>query len=67
MAAEDGTDGTFVRHWSLAKHRAVAGSNPAVALCYLRTIAPSNWLKVVVAYGEGRGHIVTAYARRSMP
>lgn len=35
--------------------------------CYFRTDAPSNWLKVVVAYGEARGHIVTAYARRSMP
>jgi hypothetical protein len=35
--------------------------------CYLKTEAPSEWLKVVVAYAEGRGHIVTAYARRSMP
>lgn len=34
---------------------------------YVRTDTPSNWLKVVVAYAEGRGHIVTAYARRSMP
>lgn len=34
---------------------------------YIRTDTPSNWLKVVVAYAEGRGHIVTAYARRSMP
>jgi hypothetical protein len=34
---------------------------------YLKTDSPSNWLKVVVAYAEGRGHIVTAYARRSMP
>ena len=34
---------------------------------YLETDRPSNWLKVVVAYAEGRGHIVTAYARRSMP
>lgn len=34
---------------------------------YVKTDAPSNWLKVVVAYAEGRGHIVTAYARRSMP
>jgi len=34
---------------------------------YLKTDTPSNWLKVVVAYAEGRGHIVTAYARRSMP
>jgi hypothetical protein len=34
---------------------------------YLKTDAPSNWLKVVVAYAEGRGHIVTAHARSSMP
>lgn len=34
---------------------------------YIKTDTPSNWLKVVVAYAEGRGHIVTAYARRSMP
>ncbi len=34
---------------------------------YVETDTPSNWLKVVVAYAEGRGHIVTAYARRSMP
>ena len=34
---------------------------------YLKTDAPSAWLKVVVAYAGGRGHIVTAYARRSMP
>jgi hypothetical protein len=34
---------------------------------YVKTDTPSNWLKVVVAYAEGCGHIVTAYARRSMP
>jgi hypothetical protein len=34
---------------------------------YLKTDRPSNWLKVVVAYVEGRGQIVTAFARRSMP
>ena len=34
---------------------------------YLKTDVPSAWLKVVVAYAEGRGHVVTAYARRSMP
>ena len=28
---------------------------------------PSTWLKVVVAYAEGRGYIVTAYARRAIP
>jgi hypothetical protein len=34
---------------------------------YLKTDRPSNWLKVVVACVEGRGQIVTAFARRSMP
>lgn len=34
---------------------------------YLKTEAPSDWLKVVVAYSEGRGHIVTAYATGSTP
>ncbi len=34
---------------------------------YAKTYAPSNWLKVVVAYAEGRGYIVTAHARKSMP
>jgi hypothetical protein len=34
---------------------------------YLETDAPSAWLKVIVAYAEGRGYIVTAYARRSIP
>jgi hypothetical protein len=34
---------------------------------YAKTDAPSNWLKVVVAYAEGRGYIVTAHARKSMP
>jgi len=34
---------------------------------YARTDRPSAWLKVVVAYAGGRGHIVTAHARRSMP
>lgn len=35
--------------------------------CYVKTEAPSNWLKVVVAYAEECGQIVTAYPRRSMP
>jgi hypothetical protein len=34
---------------------------------YLKTERPSNWLKVVVAYVEGRGQIITAFARRSLP
>jgi hypothetical protein len=34
---------------------------------YVKTEAPSNWLKVVVAYAEGRGYVVTAHARKSIP
>lgn len=30
-------------------------------------IGPSRWLQVLVAYGEGRGWIVTAFARRLLP
>jgi hypothetical protein len=35
---------------------------------YQERVGPSRWLKVVVRYGaNGRGWIVTAFARRSMP
>lgn len=34
---------------------------------YLENAGPSRWLKVVVHYEGGRGRIVTAFARRSMP
>ena len=35
---------------------------------YLEGAGPSRWLKVVVRYeATGRGWIVTAFARRSMP
>ena len=34
---------------------------------YLATTHPSRWLKVVVRYEAGRGHIVTAFPRRSLP
>lgn len=34
---------------------------------YVETDVPSNWLKVVVAYAEGRGYIVTSHARKSIP
>jgi len=34
---------------------------------YLEGAGPSRWLKVVVHYEGGRGRIVTAFARRSMP
>jgi len=34
---------------------------------YLARAGPSEWLKVVVHYERGRGRIVTAFGRRSMP
>lgn len=34
---------------------------------YLGEVGPSRWVKVVVHYEGGRGRIVTAFARRSMP
>jgi hypothetical protein len=46
--------------------RSLQGPEPNERWYYLETDAPSTWLKVVVAYAEGRGHIVTAFARRSM-
>jgi hypothetical protein len=47
--------------------RRVAGSLDNEQWYYAKTAAPSNWLKVVVAYAGGRGYIVTAHARKSMP
>jgi hypothetical protein len=47
--------------------RRLAGTLVNEELYYAKTAAPSNWLKVVVAYAEGRGYIVTAHARKSMP
>jgi len=44
-----------------------AGRNVGEEWHYLETVSPSSWLKVVVAYREGRGFIVTAHARKSMP
>lgn len=34
---------------------------------YLAGAGPSRWLKVVVHYEGGRGGIITAFGRRSMP
>jgi hypothetical protein len=47
--------------------RQIAGRLSNEVWLYLETDTPSAWLKVVVAYAEGRGYIVTAYARRSIP
>jgi hypothetical protein len=47
--------------------RQMVGRLPNEEWFYLETDAPSAWLKVIVDYVEGRGYIVTAYARRSIP
>jgi hypothetical protein len=56
-----------VLHAVSSPDRRVVGRAANELWFYMRTNAPSAWLKVVVAYAEGRGHIVTAHARRSMP
>lgn len=47
----------------------MTGREPGETWFYLAlhpgSLAP--WLKVVVRYGEGRGQVVTAFLRRSMP
>jgi hypothetical protein len=50
-----------------APDQRVAGGLENEEWYYVEVDAPSNWLKVVVAYAEGRGYIVTAHARKSMP
>ena len=47
--------------------RRLAGPREGEEWFYLRGAAPSRWLKVVVHYEGGRGRIITAFARRSMP
>lgn len=48
--------------------RQMAGRQPGEEWFYRADVGPSRWLKVVVRYDrEGRGHVVTAFARRSMP
>lgn len=34
---------------------------------YLLGAGPSRWLKVVVAYEQGRGYVRTAFPRRAFP
>lgn len=41
------------------------GREPNEEWFFLAGIGPSRWLQVVVAYGESRGWVVTAFARRS--
>jgi len=47
--------------------RKLSGRRQGEEWFYLRGAGPSRWLKVVVHYEGGRGRIVTAFARRSMP
>lgn len=47
--------------------RRVSGRRKGEERFYLRDAGPSRWLKVVVHFEGGRGRIVTAFARRSMP
>jgi hypothetical protein len=47
--------------------RRLPGRHEAEEWFYLAGVGPSRWLKVVVHYECGRGRIVTAFARRSMP
>jgi hypothetical protein len=47
--------------------RRVPGRGADEEWFYLADAGPSRWLKVVVHFESGRGRIVTAFARRSMP
>ena len=42
-------------------------ARPAEDWYYAAGVGPSRWLKVVVTYAQGRGLIVTAFARRRTP
>lgn len=43
------------------------GLEPNERWHYLLGAGPSRWLKVVVAFEDGRGFVVTAFARRAFP
>jgi hypothetical protein len=43
------------------------GRDPGEAWSFLATQQPSRWLQVVIRYRGGRGRIITAFARRSLP
>ncbi len=44
-----------------------AGRRPGEQWFYSEAVGPSRFLKVVVAYDDRQGRIITAFARRSMP
>ncbi len=51
-----------------APSRRLPGRSASEKRLYGEKIGPSRWLKVVVRYeATGRGWIVTAFARRSLP
>jgi hypothetical protein len=50
-----------------APNRRLRGRKQNEEWFYLAGVGPSQWLKVVVAYAQGRGFITTAFARRSFP
>lgn len=68
-----------VGHPELRSHRAaimqainepsarLPGRIPNEEWFYLEDAGPSRYLKVVVAFAAGRGQVITAFARRSMP
>lgn len=43
------------------------GNKPGQEWFYGAGVGPSRWVRVVVAYERGRGRIVTAFPRRSLP
>ena len=45
----------------------MAGPDEGEVWFYLEGRGPSRWLKVVVIFESGRGFIVTAFPRRSLP
>jgi hypothetical protein len=47
--------------------RRLSGRDPNEEWFYVAGVGPSRWLKVVVVYEAGRGRIITAFARRSIP
>ncbi|MGH9060407.1 MAG: hypothetical protein ACRDZY_12970 [Acidimicrobiales bacterium] len=51
----------------VAPSRTMPGRRTGEEWCYLEGAGPSRWLKVVVAYEDMSGAIITAFARRSIP
>lgn len=43
------------------------GKRPSTEVLYRRNLGPAKWLAVVVAYGEDRGEVLTAYPRTKDP